>query len=230
MPELRHGSVNTRAGAADHLCGHGDRQRAHGHPEELQQETGDPRRGESSGKQCRPQGGGRACRAGINCRSQKCKRAAAEAGNSTNSVCVRSTEGSVTPSRIAQGGPPGYPWTPFRQDTAGSGIRGRADAQLHQSRRDQPARGDLIRSYRRALNSGIARAHEAANREADAGGGTLSQSTVCFKRWRNPRLHCCRQLSRCCRSWRKRPEPTGKNEQFTTPHRLPTWRARHSRP
>ncbi len=29
---------------------------------------------------------------------------------------------------------------------------------------------DLIRSYRRALNSGIARAHEAANREADARG------------------------------------------------------------
>ena len=29
---------------------------------------------------------------------------------------------------------------------------------------------DLIRSYCRALNSGIARAHEAANREADARG------------------------------------------------------------
>ena len=29
---------------------------------------------------------------------------------------------------------------------------------------------DLIRSYRRALNSGIARAHEAANREADTRG------------------------------------------------------------
>ncbi len=28
--------------------------------------------------------------------------------------CVQSTEGSITPSRIAHGGPPGYPWTPFR--------------------------------------------------------------------------------------------------------------------
>jgi hypothetical protein len=30
-------------------------------------------------------------------------------------------------------------WTPFRQDAAGSGIRGRADAQLLQSSHDQPA-------------------------------------------------------------------------------------------
>ncbi len=91
---------------------------------------------------------------------------------------------------------------------------------------------DLIRSYRRALNSGIASAHEAAKptERQTPGGGTLSQSTVCFKRWRNPRPHCCWQPSRCCRSWRKRPEPAGKSEQSTTPHRLPTWRARHSRP
>jgi hypothetical protein len=46
------------------------------------------------------------------------------------------------PSRSEQGGPPEHPWTPFRQDTAGSGIRGRGDAQLHQSHRDQPARGN----------------------------------------------------------------------------------------
>jgi len=62
------------------------------------------------------------------------------------------------------------------------------------------------------------------------GGGTLLQLTACFRRWRSPRPHCCRQLSRCCKSWRKRPEPTGKREQSTTPHRLPTWQARHSRP
>ncbi len=35
--------------------------------------------------------------------------------------------------------PPGRPRTPFRQNAAGSRVRGRADAQLHQSRRVQPA-------------------------------------------------------------------------------------------
>jgi hypothetical protein len=30
----------------------------------------------------------------------------------------------VPPSRSAQGGPPENPWTPFRQDAAGSGVRG----------------------------------------------------------------------------------------------------------
>ena len=39
---------------------------------------------------------------------------------------------------------------------------------LHEAIRNRDA--DLIRSYRRALNSGIARAHEAANREADTRG------------------------------------------------------------
>ncbi len=40
--------------------------------------------------------------------------------------------GSITPSRIAQGGPTGNLWTIFRQDTEGSQFKGRADAQLHQ--------------------------------------------------------------------------------------------------
>jgi hypothetical protein len=38
--------------------------------------------------------------------------------------------------------PPGRPRTPFRQNVAGGRVRGRADAQLHQSRWVQPARGD----------------------------------------------------------------------------------------
>ncbi len=62
-----------------------------------------------------------------------------KAGTPADVGCVRSTEGSITPSIIAQSGPPGHPWTPFRLDAAGRGIRGRADAQLHQSHRDQPA-------------------------------------------------------------------------------------------
>ena len=41
-------------------------------------------------------------------------------------------------------------------------------ANLHEAIGNRDA--DLIRSYRRALNSGIARAQEAANREADARG------------------------------------------------------------
>jgi hypothetical protein len=44
----------------------------------------------------------------------------------------------------------------------------RIGTNLHEAIRNRDA--DVIRSYRRALNSGIARAHEAANREADTRG------------------------------------------------------------
>ena len=57
-------------------------------------------------------------------RAKKLERAKAEVRIPASGSCVRSTEGSITPSRIAQGGPPGHPWTPFRQDAAGSRIRG----------------------------------------------------------------------------------------------------------
>jgi hypothetical protein len=70
---------------------------------------------------------------------------------------------------------------------------------------------DLIRSYRRALNSGIACAQEAATREAEARGW----DPVAF----DGRPHCCRRPCRCCRSSRKRPEPAGKREQSSTPPR-----------
>jgi hypothetical protein len=62
------------------------------------------------------------------------------------------------------------------------------------------------------------------------GVGTQRRSTACCKRWRNPRPHCCQQLSKCYKNWRNRPGPTGKREQFTMPRKSPTWRARHSRP
>jgi len=58
------------------------------------------------------------------------KRVAAESRYSASGA-----ERSVAPSRSAQGGPPGYPWTPFQQNVAGSGIRSGTDAQLHQSHR-----------------------------------------------------------------------------------------------
>jgi hypothetical protein len=100
---------------------------------------------------------------------------------------------------------------------------------LHEAIRNRD--GDLIRSYRRALHSGIARAHETANREADTRGwdpaavdGMLQEveeSTATL-------LPAAEQG--CCWSWRKRPGPTGKREQSTMPIRSPTWQARHSRP
>ncbi|MFN9907478.1 MAG: hypothetical protein ACK56F_15375, partial [bacterium] len=80
------------------------------------------------------------------------------------------------------------------------------------------------------MNSGIACAQEAANREADARGWDPVAVDSMLQRWRSPLLHCCRQPSRCCSSWRKRPEPTRKRERSTTPRRSPTWQARHSRP
>jgi hypothetical protein len=89
----------------------------------------------------------------------------------------------------------------------------RIGCNLHEAIRNHDA--DLIRSYRRALHSGIARAHETTNREAGARGWDPGRSTACCRRWRNPRPHCCPWLSKCCRSWRKRPGPTGKREQFT---------------
>jgi hypothetical protein len=94
---------------------------------------------------------------------------------------------------------------------------------LHEAIRNRDA--DLIKSYRRALHSGIARAQETTNRP-DAQAGTPRRSTACCRRWRSPRPHCCPWLS----SWRKRPGPTGKREQSTMPRRSPTWPARHSRP
>jgi len=33
------------------------------------------------------------------------------------------------------------------------------------------------------------------------------QAKACSKRWRSLRPHCCRQPSRYCKNWRKRPEP-----------------------
>ena len=39
----------------------------------------------------------------------------------------------------AQDDPPGHPWTSLRQNAVGSGVRGRADAQLHHLHRVQPA-------------------------------------------------------------------------------------------
>jgi Skp family chaperone for outer membrane proteins len=45
-------------------------------------------------------------------------------------------------------------------------------SKLHEAIGNRDA--DLIRSYHRALNSGIARAQEAATREATPGGGTLT--------------------------------------------------------
>ncbi len=44
----------------------------------------------------------------------------------------------------------------------------RIGCNLHEAIRNRDA--DLIRNYRRALHSGIARAHETTNREADARG------------------------------------------------------------
>ncbi len=52
----------------------------------------------------------------------------------------------------------------------------RIGCNLHEAIRSCDA--DLIRSYRRALHSGIARAHETTNREAGAGDGTPGRSTA----------------------------------------------------
>ncbi len=89
---------------------------------------------------------------------------------------VRSTEGSITPSSIAQGCPTGNPWI-----TSGRTLRGASSdveqmhnyissigSKLHEVIGNRDA--DLIRSYCRALNSGIARAQELANKEADGRG------------------------------------------------------------
>jgi hypothetical protein len=68
---------------------------------------------------------------------------------------------------------------------------------------------DLIRSYCRALNSGIAQAQEVAAREADARG--WDPDAV------DGMMTCYRWPSECCKSWRKSPEPAGKRGQSTTP-------------
>jgi hypothetical protein len=96
------------------------------------------------------------------------------------------------------------PGPPFGRMLRGAGSEveqmhnyiSRIGCNLHKAIPNRDA--DLIRSYRRALHSGIACAHEATNREADARGWDPRRSTACCKRWRNPRTHCCLRLSKCC--------------------------------
>ncbi len=89
---------------------------------------------------------------------------------------------------------------------------------------------DLIRSYRRALHSGIARAHETTNREAGAWGWDPAAVDCMMQEVEESMATLLPEAEQDFWSWRKRPELTGKGEQSTRPRRSPTWRARHLRP
>ncbi len=90
---------------------------------------------------------------------------------------------------------------------------------------------DLIRSYRRALHSGIARAHKTANREADTRGwdpaavdGMLQEveeSTATLLPAAEQVLQELEEEARA--NWEERAI------YCTMPRRSPTWQARHSR-
>jgi hypothetical protein len=99
---------------------------------------------------------------------------------------------------------------------------------LHEAIRNRDA--ELIRSYCRALHSGIARAHETTNREAGARGWDPAAVDCMMREVEEFTETLLPRLSRCSWNWRKRPGPTGKREQSIRPRKSPTWRARHSRP
>ncbi len=72
----------------------------------------------------------------------------------------------------------------------------RIGCNLHEAIRNRDA--DLIRSYRRALHSGIARAHETTNREADARGWDPAAVNSMLQEVEKSRPRCCLRLSKCC--------------------------------
>jgi len=72
----------------------------------------------------------------------------------------------------------------------------RIGCNLHEAIRNRDA--DLIRSYRRALHSGIARAHETNNREADARGWDPAAVNSMLQEVEKSRPRCCLRLSKCC--------------------------------
>jgi hypothetical protein len=75
---------------------------------------------------------------------------------------------------------------------------------------------DLIRSYQRALNSGIARAQEVA-READARGWDPDTVDGMLQKVEESTADLLLAAERMLQGWRKRPEPAGKRGQSTTP-------------
>jgi hypothetical protein len=95
---------------------------------------------------------------------------------------VQSTEGGIAPFRTEQGSPTENPWTSSGRTLWGASSEveqmhnyiSSIGTKLHEAIENRDV--DLIRSYRRARNSGIARAQKVAAREADARGWTPTQS------------------------------------------------------
>ncbi len=65
---------------------------------------------------------------------------------------------------------------------------------------------DLIKSYRRSLNSGIARAQEAATREADARGWDLEAVSGMMQEAEESTANLLPVPIRIRKNWWKRPE------------------------
>jgi hypothetical protein len=100
---------------------------------------------------------------------------------------------------------------------------------LHEAIRSCDA--DLIRSYRRAMHSGIARAHETTNREAGTRGWDPAAVDCMMQEVEESTATLLPEAEQVLMELEeKRPELTGKREQSTRPRRSPTLPARHSRP
>ncbi len=161
MPRFRHGSVNGRASGADHRGGRsGERLR------DLRNEN--PHASEADLKEA-VKGAVQVmiAKARGQRRRADTQRVAAESDTPRDVARLRETR------RMTRQDVPGPP--------SGRMLRGaeseveqmhnyisRIGCNLHEAIRNRDA--DLIRSYRRALHSRIARAHETTNREADAWG------------------------------------------------------------
>jgi hypothetical protein len=91
---------------------------------------------------------------------------AAESG--TREKCCAFQKRAGRPARISPDPLPAECCREWNPKWSRCTVTCRIGFNLHEAIRNRDA--DIIRSYRRALNSGIARAHETANREADARG------------------------------------------------------------